>query len=252
MTDTPGVPIVDAHAHLGEGHHLSLGVEELLEQMDEAGIERAVTCPVDRFVAVHNREGNDLILEGVRSHGDRLSGMAVANPWFGGEAVDEVRRALGEGLAGLFVHSVYQGFRLDDHIVDPLLEAVVEFDVPVYVHTGTAAQAEPFQAAELARRFPALNFIMGHGGSSDYGEDAVRALEFAPNLWLETSRNGPANYNFWKVRELTSRVVFGSGAPEYIPSVEIEILADVFASGEEREAIFSENIQTVFKGRLGS
>ena len=250
MAVLPGVPIVDAHVYLGEGYHLSFGVEDLLEQMDEAGVERAVVCPVDRFVAVHNREGNDLVLEAVRSHGDRLSGMAAVNPWFEGEAVDEVRRALGEGLAGLFVHSVSQGFRLDDHIVDPLLEAVAEFDVPVYVHTGTAAQAEPFQAAELARRFPGLNFIMGHGGSSDYGEDAVRALEFAPNLWLETSRNGPANYNLWRVKELTSRVVFGSSAPEYISAVEIEILADVFASREEREAIFSKNIETVFKGRL--
>jgi uncharacterized protein len=250
MTDTPGVSIVDAHVNLGEGHHLSLGVEDLLGQMDEAGVERAIVCPVDRFVAVHNREGNDLILDAVRSHGDRLSGMAAVNPWFGGEAIDEVRRALSAGLAGLFVHSVYQGFRLDDHIVDPLLEAVAEFDVPVYVHTGTAAQAEPFQAAELARRFPGLNFIIGHGGSSDYGEDAVRALEFAPNLWLETSRNGPANYNFWKVKGLASRVVFGSGAPEYIPAVEIEILADVFTSAEEREGIFGKNIETVFKGRL--
>lgn len=250
MAVSPGVPIVDAHVYLGEGYHLNLGVEDLLGQMDEAGIERAIACPVDRFVAVHNHEGNDLILDAVRSHGDRLTGMAAVNPWFGDDAVDEVRRALGDGLSGLFVHSVYQGFRLDDHIVDPLLEAVVEFDVPVYVHTGTAAQAEPFQATELARRFPALNFIMGHGGSSDFGEDAVRALEFAPNLWLETSRNGPANYNFWKVRELTSRVVFGSGTPEYIPAVEIEILGDVFESQEEREAIFSQNIETVFKGRL--
>lgn len=181
MPVSPGGPIVDAHVHLGEGYHLSLGVDELLGRMDEAGVERAVACPVDHFVAVHNREGNDLMLDAVRSHGDRLSGMAAANPWFGDQAVEEARRALGEGLSGLFVHSVYQGFRLDDHIVDPLLEGVAEFGVPVYVHTGTAAQAEPFQATELARRFPELNFIMGHGGSSDYGEDAVRALEFAPH-----------------------------------------------------------------------
>jgi len=252
MVEKPDVPIVDAHVHLGEGYHLSLSVDELLEQMDEAGVERAVACPVDHFLAVHNREGNDVVLEAVRAHGDRLTGMATGNPWFGEVAVEEVRRALGEGLAGLFVHSVYQGFRLNDHLVDPLLEVVVEFDVPVYAHTGTAGQAEPFHAAELARRFPSLNFIMGHAGSSDYGEDAVRALEFAPNLWLESSRNGPANYNFWKVRELTSRVVFGSGAPEYIPAIEIETLCDVFHEQGEGEAIFSRNIETVFKGRLRS
>ena len=250
MSSKKDLPIIDAHAHLGEGHHLSLGVDELLEQMDEAGIERAIVNPVDHYLAVHNREGNDLIQAAVREHPDRLVGMATANPWFGAVAIDEVRRALGEGLSGLIIHSVYQGFRLDDHLVDPLLEAIVEFDLPVYAHTGTAAQAEPFQATELARRFPSLNFIMGHAGSSDYGEDAVRALEFAPNLWLESSRNGPANYDFWRVRGQVSRVVFGSSAPEYIPAIEIETLAEVFQEDEERAAVFRENIQKVFKGRL--
>lgn len=242
-------PIVDAHVHLGEGHHLSLDVDGLLEQLDEARVERAVVCPVDHFLAVHNREGNDLILAAIRQHSDRLLGMASANPWFGDAAVDEVGRALGEGLAGLIVHSVYQGFRLSDHLVDPLLEVAARAQVPVYAHTGTAGLAEPFHAAEVARRFPSVSFIMGHGGSSDYGEDAVRALEFAPNLWLETSRNGPANYNFWKVKGLVRRVVFGSGAPEYIPAVEIQTLGDVFTTPAEQRAVFSDNIRTVFGGR---
>lgn len=243
-------PIVDAHVHLGEGYHLSLDVDALMELLDEAEVERAVACPIDHCLAVHNREGNDLILAAVREHGDRLVGMASANPWFGDAAVDEVRRALGEGLAGLIVHSVYQGFRLSDHLVDPLLEVAAQAGVPVYAHTGTAGLAEPFHAAELARRFPSVSVIMGHGGSSDYGEDAARALDFAPNLWLETSRNGPANYNFWKVRGLVSRVVFGSGAPEYIPSIEIQTLGDVFTTPAERQAVFSGNIRTVFGGRL--
>jgi len=249
MPDQLTSSIVDAHVQLGEGYHLSLDINGLLEQLDEAQVERAVVCAVDHYLAVHNREGNDLILAAVRQHGDRLLGMAAANPWFGDAAVDEVRRALGEGLAGLIIHSVYQGFRLSDHLVDPLLELAAEAHVPVYAHTGTAGLAEPFHAAELARRFPSVSFIMGHGGSSDYGEDAVRALELAPNLWLETSRNGPANYNFWKVRDLVTRVVFGSGAPEYIPAIEIRILGDVFTTSAERQAIFSDNIQMVFGGR---
>ena len=243
-------PVIDAHMHLGEGRHLSLSEDDLLRQMDEARVERAVVCPVDRYAAVRNREGNDLILAAVCDHADRLTGMASANPWFEEAAVEEVRRALEGGLSGLYIHSVYQGFRLGDHIVDPILEAATGFDVPVYVHTGTAGQAEPFHAADLALRFPSLNFIMGHAGSSDYGEDAVRALEFAPNLYLETSRNGPANYGLWQVRGYTSRIVFGSGAPEYIPAIEIETLCDIFTERDEQEAILQRNIEAVFKGRL--
>ncbi len=185
---------IDAHVYLGQGEHLQQSVDQLLALMDEAKIDKAVVCPVDRFLAVANREGNDLMLEAVGRHPDRLAGMAAANPWYGPAAAQEIRRALEAGLTGLMVHSVYQGFRLSDHILDPLLAVAAEFGVPVYAHTGTAGLAEPLHAAELARRFPSINFIMGHAGSSDYGEDAVRAMEFAQNLWLETSRNGPGNF----------------------------------------------------------
>ena len=241
---------IDAHAHLGQGLHLQLSVDELLRQMDEAEIALAVVCPVDRYLAVANAEGNDLLLAAVRQHPDRLVGMACANPWYGQPAVDEVRRALDAGLRGLAIHSVYQGFRLSDHLVDPLLEVVAGFGVPVYAHTGTAGLAEPFHVVELARRFPSVNFMMGHAGSSDYGEDAVRALEFASNVWLETSRNGPANFNFQRLRGLAPRIVFGSSAPEYVPAAEIETLCDVFTTPQEQEMLLWQNVRAVFGGRL--
>ncbi len=241
---------IDAHVYLGQGVHLQLSVDELLRQMDEAGLEHAIASPVDRYLAVHNAAGNDLILDAVRQHPDRLSGRAAANPWFGPAAAAELRRALEAGLTGVMLHAPYQGFRLNDHIVDPLLQVAAEFQAPVYAHTGTAGSAEPFHVAELARRFPALNFIMGHAGSSDYGEDAVRAVQFAPNVWLETSRNGPANYNFQRLNGLAVRLVFGSGAPEYIPAPEIETLCDVFTAPAEQAAILSANIRAVYAGRL--
>lgn len=241
---------IDSHVYIGQGEHLQITEEELLSQMDEAKVAVAIICPVDRCLAVLNREGNELMLSAVRRHPDRLVGMASANPWYGDAAVRELRRSLEAGLAGLMIHALYQGFRLSDHLVDPLLEVAAEYGVPVYTHTGTAGIAEPLQVAELARRFPQVNFIMGHAGSSDYGEDAVYAMAFADNIWLETSRNGPGNFNFFKIRNLTSRVVFGSSAPEYIPAIEIETLCDVFTTPAEQKAILRENIRRVFRGRL--
>ena len=240
--------IIDTHVYLGRGRHLSLDADALLELMDEAGISLAVACPVDHFLAVHNREGNDLIFDAVRSHPDRITGMASANPWFAEKAVEELRRAFERGLRGLMLHPLYQGFRLSDPVVNPLLETAAEFAVPVYAHTGTAGIAEPFHVVELALRFPSLTFIMGHAGSSDYGEDAVRALDFCENVWLETSRNGPANYNFWRVRNYLNRVMFGSSAPEYIPAIEIETLCDVVTDPRDREAVLSGNARRLFGG----
>jgi len=243
--------IIDAHIHVGVGRRMQLAVDDLLRLMDEAGVALAVACPMDRPLAVAPREGNDLLLETIGAHGDRLAGMAVANPWFGDAAEQELRRALAEGLVGLKIHSLLQGFRLGEHLVDPLLEVAGEFEVPVYVHTGTAGAAEPFGLIELARRFPAVRFVMGHAGASDYYNDAVRGLEFADNVWIETSRNGPGNFCHWRSAGALKRVVFGSNAPEYIPAVEMANLRDVFPEPDVQADIFGATLEEeVFRGRL--
>ena len=241
---------IDAHVHIGNGIRSQLDVVSLLKQMDAAGLALAVVCPQDRFIAVDNKEGNDFVINAVKTHPGRLAGLATANPWLGEAAAEEIRRSLDKGLSGVKIHSVLQGFTLSEHIIDGILEVAAEFDVPVYAHTGTAGVAEPFHLIELARRFPTINFIMGHGGASDYYNDSVRGLEFVENVWLETSRNGPANYCLWKNSGLTGKIVFGSNAPDYIPQVEIETLKDVLTDPQDQEKVLSLNIQDVFKGRL--
>lgn len=243
---------IDIHAHIGEGAQMKLAVDDLLRFMDEADVAIAVVSPMDRQIAVDNREGNDFVIRAVQTHPDRLAGMAVANPWYGRRATDELRRALDAGLIGLKLHSVLQGFRLSDPLVHPLLAIADERQAPVYAHTGTAGMAEPFQLIELARQFPSLPFIMGHAAASDYYWDANRGLEFAENVWMETSRNGPGNYMQWKRLGLIQRVVFGSNAPEYIPALELATLRDVFDDPADQARICAEAARLIFKEKLPS
>ena len=242
--------IIDAHAYIGEGIHLRSTVQALTTAMDEANVTKAVICTVDKYLAVENQAGNNEILAAQEKYPDRFLGLACANPWFGKKAAQELERALKAGLAGIFIHPGYQGIRLDDPLVFPLLDIVDKYQGVAYLHTGTAVIAEPFQAVMLAERYPRINFLMGHGGSPDYGEDAVVALDQVDNLWLESSRNGPANFNFWKVRHKINRVVFGSSFPEYYPITEIETMKDVFTEEEDRKSVFSSTLINIFRGRL--
>ncbi|HUV07389.1 MAG TPA: amidohydrolase family protein, partial [Spirochaetia bacterium] len=139
--------IIDIHVYLGEGRHLQLGTRALLDLMDEAGVDYAIACPTDRYLAVFNREGNDLLLRAVKEHPDRIGGMASVNPWFGEPALAELRRSLDAGLMGVMLHPLYQGYRLSDDLLYPLLQIASDYKVPVYAHTGTAGIAEPLQCA---------------------------------------------------------------------------------------------------------
>lgn len=240
--------ILDAHAHVGHGRFKSLEPEELLRRMDAAGVDRAVLCPVEEQIVIRNREGNEYIQAQVRRYPQRFVGFAVANPWYGEEAVTELNRALDQGAAGLKLHPVLQGFSINGLLAYPLVEVAVRRRVPVYVHTGTAHFGEPFKLVELARRYPEGTFIMGHSGWSDFWNDLPRCHQFAPNIFFETSRNGPGNYTHMLSNLGADFIIFGSNAPEALYEVEIATLESVLPSQEDRAKIFGLNLLRVLGG----
>jgi uncharacterized protein len=242
--------IIDAHAHVGRGRFKTLMPEDLLRQMDASGIQAAVICPVEEQIVVWNREGNDYIVDTVRRHPGRFIGFAVANPWFEGQAVEEFERAMGEGLRGLKLHPLYQGFPMHHPMVYPLVEAAVKHQAPIYVHCGTAHSGEPFKLVELARRYPEGTFIMGHSAFSDYWNDLPRCAQFARNILFETSRNGPANLQAIAEGCGVDHIVFGSNAPEYYYEVELPAIRDVFAKPADLDLVLGQNMVRALGGTL--
>ncbi|MFG2058452.1 amidohydrolase family protein [Micromonospora sp. NPDC048930] len=221
--------IIDAHVRLGQGREVSLSVAELLATMDELGIDRALVAPDERCVAYHNRDGNQAVAAAAARSAGRLVPYAVANPWRGADAVEELARARDAGARALHVDSVLQGFDLLDGLVDPLLEFAADNGWPVYVRTGTPPNALPLPLATLARRYPDVPFIMGRSGATDFWIDAAPALRHAPNLYGDTC------YAPWDtvLNELgqdpgigTSRLVFSTDAPYAVPRAELGRVLD--------------------------
>ncbi|MCX6081334.1 MAG: amidohydrolase family protein [Chloroflexi bacterium] len=231
--------VVDCHCHVGEGHDYQQTIDQQLREMDNFGIDRAIICPVDRCIAVENREGNDFVLAAARAYPDRFYAFATANPWFGAKALAELRRALSEGARGIKLHPSLQGFLLCDDLVYPLLELAGEQNVPVFFHTGTPAFAQPMHVAELALRFPQVNLIMGHMGSTDFWIDAVPSAQLAPNIFLDTSWSLPNKVHRAIQGVGVERVLFGTDSP--LSSYELEM-------GCRKATILSELDQSLVMG----
>ena len=212
---------IDVHSRIGVGREEdSRSAEEALVEMDTLGIGIAWVCPPDAETAVFNRRGNELLIGAVRDYPGRLVGCAVANPWFGEAAVQELGRAFDGGLRALFLYPRIQGFQLSDPLFEPLVETAIDHRAPIYVHTSTPIASEPLQLAYLAKRHPRGLFIMGHMGYPDFWYDAIPAAEAAANLWLETSRID-SDLIAEAVRAVgAERVLFGSDAPFCAPEVE--------------------------------
>jgi uncharacterized protein len=238
--------IIDAQCNLGQGSRYQVSSEQLLELMDANQVARAVIAPVDQYLAVYNREGNDFILGQAREHAERFWPLITANPWFGSRAVEEARRGFESGAVGLKLHPGFQGFQITDEIVYPLMELAQAHRRPVYFHTGTPVTSMPLQLTELALRFPEVKLIMGHMGFSDFWNDVVDATKAAGNIYLETSGHWPSFIVEMVQTFGAERVLFGSDSPMNLMDLEIAKILRHIEDPEARENILHRTAEALF------
>lgn len=244
------MPIVDAHVHLyppevnrdpagwaaahGEPHWAELctrqrkdgrpvqtfpSVDQLLRDMDAAGVAKAVL--LGWYWETHEScvAQNKFYADCIRAHPDRLAAFATVQPKAGNVAFEEAVRAMDDGLAGfgeLSPHS--QHFAIDDPVWRQILMLAAEWKVPVNLHvTDPASRAYPGRVetplgdfVRLAREFPAVIFILAHWGGGLAWSAEAAAL---PNVWCDTAAS-PLLYGpeVW-TKAKTDRILFGSDYP---------------------------------------
>ena len=202
-------------------------IDELLAAMDAAGISRAVLLgwywEKPETCAWQNRFYGAC----VRGHPDRLAAFAAVHPAAGREAaLDEVRRAHGDGLIGLGELSPHsQSYRIDDPVFSDVLNLAGELQMPVNLHVTDPA-SRPYVGrietpladfVQLARGFPRTTFILAHWGGMLPLVDATVTTAALPNVYYDTAAS-PLLYDsiIW-TRALgvieTGRVLFGSDFP---------------------------------------
>ena len=77
------------------------GAEDLIDSMDEHGVDLSVVMGAGWSDIGLARESNDYIIDSVRRFSGRLVGFASVNPAWGEQAVEELERCVAEGLVGV-------------------------------------------------------------------------------------------------------------------------------------------------------
>lgn len=223
---------IDACVVLGQERETILSATDLLRQMDEADVERALIQPQDRALVVDNDAGNQMLLTAAQESSDRLIATCTANPWYGTRAVTGVLRAIEQGARMVVFAPALQGFILGDPILFPVLDAITDLHIPVYIHTGPHSHSAPWQLVNVAERYPMLPFIMGHSGATDYWNDVPHAASASDNIYLESSFARPFTMSNHLKQVGMHRGIMGSGAPRNILKFEWEQARAVFPPGE--------------------
>jgi predicted TIM-barrel fold metal-dependent hydrolase len=238
--------IIDNHTHTGvRAQGDSVPLEGLLRNMQLLGIDKAVIFTTQGFYS-DTRAGNDQLADAAARYPDKLYPWATVDPHEGEAAVLELRRAIRElGMGGLKLHPWVQGFSTTNPKMDMLMEELVSLGVPLIFHDGSPPFATSLQIANLARRYPTVPVILGHGGLRELWPDALRAAAELDNLWLGTS--GVPYHGLQKMVDTLGpdRIVFGTDGGAGHPSTmayRLEVVKMLQVSEQALDAILGENM----------
>ncbi len=250
------LPAIDAHTHLGRrARSLSHGVaaflgDELVRNMDEAGLDRAVVFPLGAPYTDYS-ESNRIIAEEVAKFPKRIIGFCRINPNFGAEAAAKsLDHGLGTlNLRGIKLHPEIEFFDPNsEQLMTPIYEAARRYHVPIIFHTGMAAKSSPAVIADFAARYPDVPVILGHMGIAQFVKEAVAASARNDNIFLETSVVGwiPLFQEAFH-RVGSTKILYGSDHPYNPLPMEVEKIGKHVARAlrlteNDLRKVFAENL----------
>lgn len=207
--------IFDAHMHVGEFglFNVSLDQEGLERTMRENEIAGGVVFHPD------NAYVREVVSAVPGAHG-----LVWANPRLP-NYLDEALRFLDDPhFLGVKLHPLLDGYHPNDPAVHPLVEALIERDMPVLIHCGHPIFTLPWSIEELIVNYPEAKVILGHMGHGNiiYINGAIDVAARHPNVYLETS-GMPMHTKIAEAvqRVGPERVLYGSDVPFHHPQVEI-------------------------------
>ena len=171
--------------------------DQLVAQMDEAGIQRSILLAADLTYAL--RDCRTTIEESfhhhqrvLERHPGRFDVFGGVDPRWGQDGVKLFEHALvALGFRGFKVYPPC-GFSPSAPELFPYYELCAHHGVPVVVHIGPTSPSlafdfsSPFLVDEAARRFPSVSFILAHGAVS-LAEECALLCAYRPNVYLDIS-----------------------------------------------------------------
>ncbi|MGD9498030.1 MAG: amidohydrolase family protein [Armatimonadota bacterium] len=244
--------VIDCHVHVqGSYGTPNDRMGYLLTYADRLGIDRLClslgtsrdyTPDMDRV-----RASNDMVRAAVEQYPDRYLGFCYLNPCYLFESLDEVQRCIADGpFVGI---KLWVAMLCDQPNLDPICERAAELGAPILQHTWIKVggnlehESTPYHLADLARRHPDVNFILGHSGGN--WELGYRIVQDLPNVYAEVAGGDPElGQTEMGVAMLgADRIVYGSDAPGRSLASQIAKVRGADISDEDRAKILGGNMR---------
>ena len=260
--------IIDAHAHIypekiaqkatetiGVFYDIKMSMpagtpDRLLEVGKKAGISRFIvhSCatkaeqvvPINRFLKSQ-----------LDAHNEFIGFITLHEDLTEEQVYEEIEWAVQNGFKGIKLHPDFQKFNIDDEKVEKIYRNASE-KLTILFHTGDNRfdYSKPYRLANVAKKFPKVNFIGAHFGGyrcwSDF--DLYKGLE---NVYFDTSSSLP-----FIGAELAEKMIekagaekffFGTDFPMWDATEELERFDKLKISDDKKEMILGANVKKLLK-----
>lgn len=179
-------------AVLGLADRRDLGLDQLLADMDTAGVEHAVVH-AEYELGDPADELNEAVARLVAEHPGRLSGYGTVSlePLHVMRAVRQVEKVAELGLRGVNIQPSFFGIPIDHPQLYPMYAKACELDLGVALHTGInysshrpIANDHPLQLDRVACDFEGLTLIACHAGWP-WAAEMVAVARKHPSVYVE-------------------------------------------------------------------
>lgn len=239
-------PIIDVHGHNGPWPFpmWDADYDVLNDLMSRRGVSKTIISSTQSIV-------NDFVegnaeLAGMLEKCDNLLGYVTINPSYPQQSLEDVDRYLAmPQFVGIKFHPAYAGVSIDSEASFALFEKIAPRKTPLLVHTW--GHGEPSKVRRLARQFPEMPIIMGHGGVSAWKE-AIDVLKNSPNVYTEfcSSVAEPGKIRGTIDAVGKDRVLFGTDSGLFDPAFCLGLYEEADLDQEERKAILWDNAVKLF------
>lgn len=180
--------IIDIHTHIGviKGG-FNMPESMLVESMRKYEIDYSLVSNIEAAY-FKPLESNIKMIELVKRYPKMLGGMLFCTPEFNSADAERLYTENKEYIKGIKIHPDISGTAINDEIFFSFYEMAAKYDLPVLFHT----KASPFSriefVTEVAERFSAVNFILGHMDiDTEDKKEAVAAIEEYGNIFGDTA-----------------------------------------------------------------
>jgi len=247
-------PIIDLHGHYGHFNGIYMpnhDTRQMIATLDRCGVERIVSSG---HTALANMvRGNQEIVEVTSQYPDRLSGYLVYNPNYQEEGDRELSSFDNhKTLVGIKFHPSFHQYPINGGNYTPALAFAARHHLLLLSHTwGGSAFDDVPQFAQVAERYPEIDFLCGHSFYGNWEKGFALAARL-PNVYLELTAAYAVNGLIEKMAEKVGadKIVFGCDMPWFDPHYAIGCIVFAHISDEERRKILRETAYKLLTPRL--